>query len=164
MLTQHARTCNAPPIRICITPAGIVEHWLEAFGVLASIDQKLLWARCPCTAREAAAHARHRPSRANLIEPGHDAGLYRGLLFEMYAWLCSACFHGTSMRNTTGERVHIAARAARQKNRPSFGHFSTCESSMEASLGVSEAPKSVVGTWYAPFSAILRSQNHHTLP
>ena len=82
----------------------------------------------------------------------------------MYAWLCSACFHGTTMRNTTGERVHIAACAARQKNRPSFGHFSTCESSMEASLGVSEAPKSVAGTWYAPFSAVLRSQNQNTPP
>ena len=81
-----------------------------------------------------------------------------------YKWLCSACIHGTTMRNTTGERVHIAACAARQKNRPSFGHFSTCESSMEASLGVSEAPKSVVGTWYAPFSAVLRSQNQNTPP
>ena len=112
--------------------------------MLASIDQKLLWARCPCTAREAAAHARHRTSRANPIEPDHDAGLYRGLLFEMYAWLCSACFHGTSMRNTTGERVHIAARAARQKNRPSFGHFSTWEWSREVILGVLETPEQVV--------------------
>ena len=43
--------------------------------------------------------------------------------------------------------------AGRKKDRPSFGCFSTWERSMEAILGVLEAPKSVVGTWYTPFSA-----------
>ena len=152
------------PIRMCITPAGIFEHWLEAFGVLASIDQKLLWARCSCTARRMPAAGPHRPSRADIIESDHDAGLHRGLPFRIYAWVCSACFHGTAMRNAVDERVHIAARAVGQKNRTALGRFSTCEWGKVAILGVSEAPDSVVGTWYASFSAVLRSQNDHTTP
>ena len=54
--------------------------------------------------------------------------------------------------------------AGRKKDRPSFGCFSTWERSMEAILGVLEAPKSVVGTWYTPFSAVLCSQIHHITP
>ena len=124
--------------------------------MLASIDQKLLWARCSCTARDVKrlpmlATGRRAPTSCSSSPTTMLDFIvaFYSRCTRGYKWLCSACIHGTTMRNTTGERVHIAACAARQKNRPSFGHFSTCESSMEASLGVSEAPKSVVGTWYA---------------